>query len=48
MASEFIGHTGAGEGSDIIPPSGPAVDKDYIQRHVGALEAAGIVFYLLL
>jgi alkanesulfonate monooxygenase len=42
MTSEFIGHTGAREGSDIVPPSGPAVDKDYIQRHVGALEAAGI------
>ena len=42
MTSEFIGHTGAREGSDIIPPSGPAVDKEYILRHVGALEAAGI------
>ncbi len=42
MTSEFIGHTGHREGSDIIPPTGPAVDKDYILRHVGALEAAGI------
>jgi alkanesulfonate monooxygenase len=42
MTSEFIGHTGHREGSDIVPPSGPAVDKDYIRRHVGALEQAGI------
>ena len=42
MPSQFIGHTGHREGSDIVSPAGPSVDKDYIDRHVGALEAAGI------
>lgn len=40
--SEFIGHTGPREGSDIVPGTGPAVDPDYITRHVRAVEAAGI------
>ncbi|WP_404294353.1 LLM class flavin-dependent oxidoreductase (plasmid) [Microvirga sp. RSM25] len=42
MPSEFIGHTSNREGSDIIPPSGPVIDKAYIQRHVRAAEDAGI------
>lgn len=42
MASEFIGHTNTREGSDVIPPSGPVIDKPYIKGHVQALEAAGI------
>lgn len=40
--SEFIGHTGPREGSDIVPAAGPAVDPDYITGHVRALETAGI------
>ncbi|MDE1172703.1 MAG: LLM class flavin-dependent oxidoreductase [Parvibaculaceae bacterium] len=40
--SEFIGHTGTQAGSDISPPSGPAIDTDYVLNHVRALEAAGI------
>ena len=42
MPSEFIGHTSNREGSDIIAPSGPIIDKAYIKRHVQAAEAAGI------
>jgi alkanesulfonate monooxygenase len=42
MASEFIGHTSNREGSDIIPASGPVIDKAYIRQHVQAAEAAGI------
>jgi alkanesulfonate monooxygenase len=42
MTAQFIGHTGHREGSDIIDGTGPAVDQAYIDRHVGALEAAGI------
>jgi len=42
MASEFIGHTGNREGSDIVAPSGPVIDTDYIRNHVQSLEAAGI------
>ena len=39
---EFIGHTSNREGSDIVAPSGPIIDKAYIKRHVQAAEAAGI------
>ena len=42
MTAQFIGHTGHREGSDIVGPTGPVVDKAYIDRHVGALEAAGL------
>ena len=42
MASEFIGHTSNREGSDIVAPAGPIIDKGYIKRHVQAAEAAGI------
>jgi len=42
MTSQFIGHTGHREGSDIIDAKGPAIDKAYIDRHVGALEDAGL------
>ncbi|MDR3473604.1 MAG: LLM class flavin-dependent oxidoreductase [Devosia sp.] len=42
MPSEFIGHTSNREGSDVIPPSGPIIDKAYIKRHVQAAEAASI------
>ena len=42
MASQFIGHTGHREGSDVLDQTGPVVDKSYIDRHVGAAEAAGI------
>jgi alkanesulfonate monooxygenase len=40
--SEFIGHTSNREGSDIVPASGPVVDKDYIRNHVRSAEAAGV------
>jgi len=42
MTAQFIGHTGHRDGSDITDPSGPVIDKAYIDRHVGALEEAGI------
>jgi len=42
MPSEFIGHTSNREGSDIIAPAGPVIDKAYIRNHVQAAEAAGI------
>jgi alkanesulfonate monooxygenase len=42
MTSQFIGHAGHRDGSDIIDASGPVVDKAYIDRHIGALEDAGI------
>ena len=42
MPSEFIGHTSNREGSDIIAPTGPVIDKAYIRNHVQAAEAAGI------
>ena len=42
MPSEFIGHTSNREGSDVVPPAGPVIDKAYIRRHVQAAEAAGI------
>jgi alkanesulfonate monooxygenase len=40
--AEFIGHTSNREGSDIVPASGPVIDKTYIRNHVQAAEAAGI------
>lgn len=42
MASEFIGHTSNREGSDIVPTTGPVIDKTYIRNHVQAAETAGI------
>ncbi|MGR9271142.1 LLM class flavin-dependent oxidoreductase (plasmid) [Rhizobium leguminosarum] len=42
MTSEFIGHVSNREGSDIVPPQGPVIDKDYILRHARAAEEAGI------
>lgn len=42
MTSEFIGHTSNREGSDIIPASGPVIDKIYVRNHVQAAEAAGL------
>lgn len=42
MSSEFIGHASNREGSDIVPPKGPVVDKDYILNHATAAEEAGI------
>ena len=42
MTSEFIGHTSNREGSDIVPTTGPVIDKAYIRQHVQAAEAAGI------
>ena len=42
MSSEFIGHTSNREGSDIVPATGPIIDKAYIGSHVQAAEAAGI------
>jgi alkanesulfonate monooxygenase len=42
MDSEFIGHTSNREGSDVIPPAGPVIDKAYIRNHVRAAEEAGI------
>lgn len=42
MAAEFIGHTSNREGSDIVPTTGPVIDKTYIRNHVQAAEAAGI------
>ena len=42
MSSEFIGHTSNREGSDIVPATGPIIDKAYIRSHVQAAEAAGI------
>lgn len=42
MPSQFIGHTSNREGSDIVPPSGPIIDKTYIKAHVQAAEAAGL------
>jgi len=38
MPVEFIGHVGSREGSDIIPPSGPVIDKSYIRSIVRAAE----------
>lgn len=42
MSSEFIGHVSNREGSDIVPPKGPVIDKDYIVNHAQAAEQAGI------
>ncbi|MGH6805580.1 MAG: LLM class flavin-dependent oxidoreductase [Ensifer adhaerens] len=42
MPSEFIGHTSNREGSDVVPATGPVIDKVYIRNHVQAAEAAGI------
>jgi alkanesulfonate monooxygenase len=39
---EFIGHTSSREGSDVVPATGPVIDKNYIRSHVTAAEAAGI------
>lgn len=42
MTSEFIGHTSNREGSDVMPTTGPVIDKAYIRNHVQAAESAGI------
>ena len=42
MTTEFIGHTSNREGSDVVPASGPVIDKTYIRQHVQAAEQAGI------
>jgi alkanesulfonate monooxygenase len=42
MPPEFIGHTSNRQGSDVVPASGPVIDKTYIRNHVQAAETAGI------
>lgn len=39
---EFIGHTGSRAGSDVLPPSGPVVDKAYIRTLARSAEDAGL------
>jgi alkanesulfonate monooxygenase len=41
MPINIIAHTGSREGSDVIPQSGPIVDKDYISRLVRSAEDTG-------
>ena len=38
MPVEFVGHTSAREGSDVLPAAGPIVDKAYIRAMVHAAE----------
>jgi alkanesulfonate monooxygenase len=41
MSVEFIGYVGTQEVSEIIPPSGPAIDPDYARTVALAHEAGG-------
>ena len=41
MPVEFVGHTGSHSGSDVVRPSGPIVDKDYIRRMARNAEEVG-------
>jgi len=41
MSVEFIGYTGSGNASEIHPPSGPAIDRDWIKKVAQAHEAGG-------
>ncbi len=41
MTLEFIGHVGSRSGSDVIPASGPIIDKDYIRRIALGAEQVG-------
>jgi alkanesulfonate monooxygenase len=41
MPTNFICHTGSREGSDVVPSSGPIVDKDYIRTLVQSAERTG-------
>jgi alkanesulfonate monooxygenase len=41
MSVNFICHTGSREGSDVVPASGPIVDKDYIRTLVQSAERTG-------
>jgi alkanesulfonate monooxygenase len=41
MRANIICHTGSREGSDVIPSSGPIVDKDYIRALVRSAERTG-------
>ncbi|MCE7796136.1 LLM class flavin-dependent oxidoreductase [Sphingobium sufflavum] len=38
MPVEFVGHVGSRAGSDVVPASGPVVDKEYIRRIARAAE----------
>jgi alkanesulfonate monooxygenase len=41
MSVEFIGYTGSGNASEIHPPSGPAIDREWIKKVAQAHEAGG-------
>src|SRR6202035_3978236 len=41
MPVEFIGYVGTQEVSEVIPPSGPAIDTNYTRRVALAHEAGG-------
>ncbi len=41
MPVEFVGHVGSRAGSDVVPGSGPSVDKDYIRRIARSAEEVG-------
>jgi alkanesulfonate monooxygenase len=41
MSVEFIGYTGARNGSEIHPPSGPAIDRDWVKKIALVHEAGG-------
>ncbi|RJF86346.1 LLM class flavin-dependent oxidoreductase [Oleomonas cavernae] len=41
MPVEFVGHVGSRAGSDVVPQSGPIVDKDYIRNLAQSAEASG-------
>lgn len=41
MTIEFVGHVGSQSGSDVVRPSGPIVDKDYIRRIARSAEDNG-------
>ena len=41
MSVEFIGYIGAQHGSEIHPPSGPALDRDYVAKVARAHEEGG-------
>ena len=41
MAVEFVGMIRTADSSEIHPPSGPSVDRDYLRRFAQAHEEAG-------
>ena len=41
MSVQIIAHTASRAGSDVIPPAGPIVDKDYIRRLARSAEETG-------